>query len=621
MTITTGASNGPASPPAETVTAVEPLADRHRLLTATFAIAGGLGAGGALLGAFANPTLAPALLPLAALVAVAALCGALSARRERALLEARQRAEAASDAKSGFLAAASHEIRTPLNGILGLADLLLETNLSPEQQTYVRGVRSSGEALLHMVDEMLDFSRIEVGRFDLRPEPTDVTVLLQDIGELLAARAHAKAIDLAVDVDADLPASVLVDAARLRQVLVNLVDNAVKFTEAGGVVLSAACRPGATGGSKRIAFSVDDSGPGIDPCEAERIFGEFEQVERAPGRRHGGAGLGLAISRRIVRRMGSDIVLRARCGGGASFSFVLDLPVVEGRKGLSDGRLVETGVAILSPGGSEPEVLARGLAEAGASVEIARDIGGAARLVDPEAGTHRIDVLLVDQRIEPDPVVALTQARHAAGRRLPAVVLIEPGKRAALAALREAGFDAYLVRPVRRCSLVRIVADVVAAPGSFRADPEDGRPRLSRPRPVGKPLDVLLAEDNKINTLLIRSALESLGHSVTAVRDGVSAVDAVTQGDRAFAVILMDLRMPGLDGVAAARIIRNFEMRAGRPRASILALTADILPETTARALAAGVDAVLAKPISPEMLRQALTSLANQPAEPEPSAG
>jgi CheY-like chemotaxis protein len=192
--------------------------------------------------------------------------------------------------------------------------------------------------------------------------------------------------------------------------------------------------------------------------------------------------------------------------------------------------------------------------------------------------------------------------------------------------LRKAGFDAYLVRPVRRCSLVGIVANVVSAPGSFRADPEDDRPCPPGRRRSGFSLDVLLAEDNEVNALLVRSVLESLGHRVTEARDGTSAIDAVTQGDKVFAAILLDLHMPGLDGIAAAGVIRDFEERAGRRRAKILALTADVLAETRARAIAAGIDAVLDKPISPDTLRQALAGLESialeANAQPvEPSAG
>ena len=534
---------------------------------------------------------------------------------EHALLDARRRADAANQAKSGFLAAVSHEFRTPLNGILGLAGLLLESNLTADQETYASGVHSSGEALLRLVDDMLDFSRIEAGRLDLRPEATHIEALLQEIGELLAGRAHAKAIDLAIAPGRDLPSGVLVDATRLRQVLINLVGNGVKFTETGGVALGAEWHPGRDPHGGRMVFSVEDSGPGIDPAEAERIFGEFEQIDTAPNRRHGGTGLGLAISRRIVRRMGGDISVGPRKGGGSAFSFALDLPLVEDAPRPAHQDLTGRSIMLLAPGAAEPAALARDLEAAGASVRVVHDLVDAAALAGAaSAAALAYDAVLVDHRIQPDPVAALSRLREAAGGHLPAAILIEPARRGAIEALRDAGFDAYLVRPVRRSSLLKIVADISAGEGVFRADPEDLRPRLSRsPRPAVTRLEVLLVEDNEINALLVRAVLEGLGHRVTEVREGAAAIEAVTNSDGRFAAILMDLHMPGLDGIAAARAIRAFEARTGRPRAAILALTADVLAETRAEAAAAGIDSVLEKPIAPERLRQMLAEIAPQP--------
>jgi PAS domain S-box-containing protein len=533
---------------------------------------------------------------------------------ERTLRDASKRAEAASQAKSGFLAAVSHEFRTPLNGILGLTGLLLESDLPADQETYARGVRSSGEALLRLVDDMLDFSRIEAGRLDLRPETADIEALLQEIGELLAGRAHAKAIDLAVAPGLDLP-GVLVDGPRLRQVLINLVGNGIKFTDAGGVTLRAKRSADPDGRTVRIGFSVEDSGPGIDPAEAERIFGEFEQIDSAPNRRHGGAGLGLAISRRIVRHMGGDIVLSPRPGGGSIFSFSLDLPLVGDAVEAPSRALAGRSIMVLASGTTEPSVLIEDLMAAGASIRLVHDAVAAAALAGAAAAAALpYDAVLIDQRIAPDPVAALSRLRAAAGRMLPAAVLIEPAGRSRIESLREAGFDAYLVRPVRRSSLLRIVGDIIGAKGGFRPDPEDLRPRASRiPARAPARLKILLVEDNEINALLARAVLEGLGHAVTEVRDGAAAVDAVTGSEEHFAAILMDLHMPGIDGIAASRIIRNFERRLGRPRAAIMALTADVLAETRAEAAAAGIDAVLEKPIAPERLRRMLAEIAPQP--------
>ncbi len=533
-----------------------------------------------------------------------------SDERYRSLTEARQRAEAANQAKSRVLATVSHEFRTPLNGILGLTGLLMETPLTPDQETYARAVHSSGEALLALVDDMLDFSRIEAGRLELRPAATDIEALLQEIAELLAGRAHAKGIDIAAEVDGELPAVVLVDPARLRQVLINLAGNGVKFTERGGVALGASVAGWPAEGRAALVFSVADSGPGIAAEDAERLFGEFEQSDSALSRRHGGAGLGLAISRRIVRQMGGDLAVVPVAGGGSLFRFTLQLDIVSAarRPTSEDPALAGRAVLIVAPSGAAPPILARQLAEGGAEARVVATANEAAAVIGAAAAAGQPhDAVLIDGRVAPDAAAALARIREAAGRRVPAAVLIEPGRRGDIERLRAAGFDAYLVRPVRRASLKGIVGEIVGGDGGFRVDPSDARPsQPAPPRRSGAALGVLLAEDNEINALLARAVLEGLGHEVTEVRDGVAAVAAAAGRAGGFDAILMDLHMPGLDGLAAVRAIRDRERATGVAPAAILAVTADVLAETRAEARAAGIDAVLEKPMTPDALRRAL---------------
>ncbi len=533
-----------------------------------------------------------------------------SEERYRGLVEARQKAEEASEAKSRVLATVSHEFRTPLNGILGLTGLLLETALTPDQETYARAVHSSGEALLALVDDMLDFSSIEAGRLELRPAPTDLEALLQEIAELLAGRAHAKGIDIAAEIGDGLPATVMVDGARLRQVLINLAGNGVKFTDKGGVTLRVGPGRAPAEDHVAIAFAVADTGPGIAASDSERLFGEFEQSDSALTRRHGGAGLGLAISRRIVRQMGSDLNVVPGPHGGSVFRFTLDLKVVRGAEDTASDEPEPSGRAILvvAPDGAEPAALARHLGDRGASVRVSSSVNEAAALVGAAAAAGQPhDVVLIDARVSPDAATALMRIRDAAGRQVPAAVLIEPGHRGDIDGLRAAGFDAYLVRPVRRASLVRVVGDIATGGGGFRVDPGDARPRQPSPsRRAGTGLSVLVAEDNEINALLARAVLEGLGHEVTEVRDGIAAVAAATGRAGGFDAILMDLHMPGLDGFAAVAAIRELEQRLGWKPAAILAVTADVLAETRQRARAAGIDAIVEKPMTPDALRHAL---------------
>ncbi len=613
---------------------------------------------------------------------------------EAALSVARDQAEAASAAKSRFLAMVSHEIRTPLNGILGMTNLLQQTALTSEQQSYARAIETSGDALLLLIDDLLDFSKIEAGRLDLTPAPASVGDVVESLAELLAPRAHAKGIELAAYIDPRLPDRLMFDAVRLRQVLFNLAGNGIKFTAEGGVaieVFHAGGEDEVGDGAIDVLFQVRDTGIGVEAADSDRIFREFEQADPGPARAFGGTGLGLAISRRLVQLMGGDIGLESAPGSGACFFFTIRLHRdTAGMPAAPQAEVRAQITALLPPLGAQPpgvgarahqlrliEALARGeiRAKAGSEAESAAGVAGAVALsrgaVAPEKPTSDmitsdvvagpsaqplagrrvllvshaliegplvlrrlfergadvvlatqqqieshlssadpIDVILVDGAIG-DPLAAIERIRTVTGA--PAGILVDPLQRGALPAWLEAGYGAWLVKPVRSSSLLLTVRTLL---GEADFSPRPDALTRPAPAPAARPLDVLLCDDNEINLLLGRGLLEKLGHRVTAAADGRRALALVEERAAAggrFDLVLMDLHMPEMDGFEATRRIRAMAgAAAGVP---IIALTADVMPETRARCEEATFDGLLTKPLQPSGLSDLIASLFGQAEE------
>jgi len=515
---------------------------------------------------------------------------------EHALGEARDQAEAANRAKSRFLAMVSHEIRTPLNGILGMTDLLADTPMSAEQAAYLKAVKTSGDTLLALIDEILDFSKIEAGRLDLAAQPFAIAALIEETVELLGPRAQAKGLEICGYVDERLPAQVVGDAARLRQVLFNLAGNAIKFTEHGGV--SIVLEPAAE--SDTIAIAVRDTGIGISAEDQSRIFLEFEQADEGATRKFDGTGLGLTISKRIIESMGGSIAVHSAPNEGSRFDVAIPLPQAHDAHDppLAVPDLHGEDILIVAPAAIEASLIARRLQRWGARTRIVPDEEVFAALL-PERPWSTV---LVDHRLGTAATAAVAKLAATVRRR---IVLVTPAMRSELPALKDAGFSGYLIKPVRAASLVARFADEdnfdAGAAGEMSGTVPDAA--------SSNGLSILVVEDNDINALLARALLVKLGHRPTMAADGAAAIEswlAARAAGTPYDRVLMDLHMPGMDGLEATRRIRALEAEQDGARTPIIALTANASLEDRDACLAAGMDGFVIKPLDRERLAAAV---------------